>query len=72
MVLSTTPELRGTVGNNLNSRSESGDLKYGMHVSDRVLLTCIVFEQDGPQVHFVDGADGGYAMAAAELKSKLQ
>jgi hypothetical protein len=44
---------------------------YGLHISDRALMTCLVFERNGRQVHFVDGADGGYALAAKEMKQKL-
>ena len=33
-----------------------------------VLMTCLIFERMGSQVHFVDAADGGYAMAAVGLK----
>ncbi|HYF65027.1 MAG TPA: DUF3095 domain-containing protein [Herpetosiphonaceae bacterium] len=52
----------------LRAAHERGDLCYGLHVADRALLTCIVFDRMGRQVHFVDGADGGYARAAAALK----
>jgi hypothetical protein len=40
-------------------------------VADRALLTCIVFDRMGRQVHFVDGADGGYARAATALKEQI-
>ena len=35
-------------------------------------MTCLVFERMGSQVHFVDAADGGYAMAAVGLKKQLK
>ncbi len=44
---------------------------YGVHVSDRALMTCLVFETYGRQVHFVDGADGGYTLASKQLKAQL-
>jgi hypothetical protein len=47
-------------------------LCYGIHVSNRALMTCLVFERMGAQVHFVDTADGGYAMAAIGIKKQLQ
>ena len=72
MVLSSTPALRQELTDYLDLRLAKGELVYGMHISDRALLTCIVFEQTGPQVHFVDGADGGYAIAAAQLKSRIE
>ncbi|MCJ2541500.1 DUF3095 family protein [Synechococcus bigranulatus str. 'Rupite'] len=55
----------------LETRFRQGELAYGIHISDRALLTCLVFERDGRQVHFVDGADGGYALAARDLKTRL-
>ena len=55
----------------LRAAHERGELCYGLHVADRALLTCIVFDRMGRQVHFVDGADGGYARAAETLKEQL-
>jgi hypothetical protein len=34
-------------------------------------MTCLVFERNGRQVHFVDGADGGYAIAAKSMKQRI-
>ena len=56
----------------LEKKYRSGNLVYGLHVSDRALLTCLVFDRNGRQVHFVDGADGGYTLAAKEMKSRMQ
>ena len=39
---------------------------------DRALMTCLVFEREGRQVHFVDGADGGYALAAKAMKARMK
>jgi hypothetical protein len=35
-------------------------------------MTCLVFERGGQQVHFVDGADGGYALAAKDMKQRMK
>jgi hypothetical protein len=36
-------------------------------------MTCYVHDvNDGNHIHFVDGGDGGYAMAARELKAQLR
>jgi hypothetical protein len=48
-----------------------GRLVYGMHKSREALVTCIVQSYNGNHVHFVDGSDGGYALAARELKRRL-
>jgi hypothetical protein len=36
-------------------------------------MTCLVFSlEESRHVHFVDGADGGYALAALQLKAQLR
>ena len=45
---------------------------YGLHPSNRAQVTCLVFERMGHQVHFIDGADGGYALAAKDLKKRVR
>jgi hypothetical protein len=35
------------------------------------LITCIVADYDKEHVHFLDGANGGYTIAAKELKRQL-
>ncbi len=71
MIMSGTPEKRLALTKYLHQRHEAGELAYGIHVSDRALMTCIVFDRFGRQVHFVDGADGGYTLAAKQLKGQL-
>ncbi len=56
----------------LDGQRREGRLVYGMHRSREALLTCIVFSYNGNHVHFVDGSDGGYAIAARELKAQLK
>ena len=56
----------------LEAQRREGRLAYGMHRSREALLTCIVFSYNGNHVHFVDGSDGGYAIAARELKAQLK
>jgi hypothetical protein len=36
------------------------------------MLTCLIFERMGRQIHFVDGADGGFTLAARDLKQRLR
>jgi hypothetical protein len=56
----------------LEGQRREGRLVYGMHKSREALVTCIVFSYNGNHVHFVDGSDGGYAMAARGLKAQLK
>jgi len=46
-------------------------LAYGVQVSTHALVTCIVFDYFGRQVHFVDADGGGYALASKQLKAQL-
>jgi hypothetical protein len=71
MVLAGTATQRQQLESFLEQRYQEGRLVYGIHVADRATLTCLVFERMGRQVHFVDGADGGYALAARALKARL-
>jgi len=46
--------------------------RFGIHKQKTALMTCIVATPLAPDhIHFVDGAAGGYAMAAMNLKSKM-
>ena len=53
----------------LESAEAAGVAWYGIHRQSSALITCIVpsvVERD--HIHFVDGAEGGYARAAEDLK----
>ncbi|MEN9226099.1 MAG: DUF3095 family protein [Thermostichus sp. DRC_bins_24] len=71
MVIAISPEQQQHLTDYLEIRYRQGELIYGIHISDRALLICLVFEWGGRQVHFVDGADGEYALAARDLKARL-
>jgi hypothetical protein len=70
-VLAGTRAQRAELVSHLEHRRAAGELAYGVHASSHALMTCLVFERAGTHVHFVDGRDGGYAMAALELKRQL-
>lgn len=45
-------------------------LRYGIHVSDTALMTCLVTSaSQSLHVHFVDGGGGGYTSAATQMKA---
>ena len=47
-----------------------GVCRYGTYRQEEALMTCIIPSHlDRDHVHFVDGASGGYALAAAMLKA---
>lgn len=72
MIIAGRPQQRQQLSAFLEHAYQQGQLVYGLHVTDRALMTCLVFERMGRQVHFVDGADGGYARAAVALKDRLK
>ena len=72
MVLDGSAAHREKLSAFLEERARGEDLVYGLHSSSEALVTCMVFDQiNGDHMHFVDGADGGYAVAAKDLKAKM-
>lgn len=70
-VLSGNARQREELTAALQERCCKGQLAYGLHVAPTALMTCLVFERSsGQHVHFIDGSDGGYAMAAIDLKAR--
>lgn len=50
----------------------AGRLYYGLFEADASLMTCFVSSvKNEGHIHFIDGANGGYALAAKELKSQM-
>lgn len=56
----------------LESSLEKRRLFYGVHRSTSALMTCNVSVRGQVHVHFIDGNDGGYALAAKELKARIK
>lgn len=54
----------------LKAQEQAGELLYGMHISEAAQLTCLISQTGVKHIHFVDGSDGGYALAAKALKQK--
>ncbi len=72
MILAGTTAQREALTAWLAEAHAGGRLAYGLHVSDRAVLTCLVYERMGRQVHFVDAAEGGYTQAALGFKAQLK
>ena len=71
-VLDITPQQADAVEDYLESAYDSGRLIHGAHRAESALMTCLVFNMSQSEhVHFVDGAEGGFAMAATGFKKRL-
>ncbi|WP_292935557.1 DUF3095 domain-containing protein [Noviherbaspirillum sp.] len=55
----------------LDAEYRAGRVAWGASKSREALLTCIVRSYNGQHMHFLDGSDGGYALAARDLKKRL-
>jgi hypothetical protein len=70
MTLDCTPALADRIEQRLAIAEESGIARFGLHRQPSAIMTCIVPSiSDSSHVHFVDGAAGGYALAARRLKA---
>lgn len=72
MVIAGSPAQTEQIAAYLDNRLDQGHLVYGIHVSDRALMTCLITDRRDCHFHLIDGADGGYALAAEQLKARLQ
>jgi len=73
LVLDVTPAQVSGIMKYLDAEYRADRLVYGAHVADRGLMTCLVFSlADNQHIHFVDNADGGFALAAQDFKRRLE
>src|SRR6185436_16518787 len=69
MVLDCTKELAASIEQRLKAAAADGIVRYGLHRQDAAMMTCFTPSPANPNhVHFIDGALGGYALAASALK----
>jgi len=55
----------------LDALETEGAIRYGLHTAPHALMTCLVFDlASHAHVHFIDGDEGGFTLAARELKAK--
>lgn len=73
MVIDCTPNQVSEVKNLLAKLHRNGDLFYGTFESENSLMTCFVEGlNQGQHIHFMDAENGGYAIAALELKKQIK
>ena len=72
MVVDCTETQAAEIETFLASLHEDGEVAYGTHRADAALMTCLVFSLErSDHIHFLDGADGGFTLAARQLKAQL-
>ena len=69
-ILAGRPAQREALDAWLAERYAKRELVYGLHVTDRAHMTCLVFNYSGRHLHFIDGADGGLFLAAKQFKER--
>lgn len=72
MILSGTRQQREALCSYLNQLQQTEKVAYGIHCTTHALMTCAVFDYGNEHIHFLDASDGGYAIAARELKQQLR
>ncbi len=71
LVVDVSAETLEVIRAKLEAWRVRGDIVYGIHQSEASIMTCAIQAYEGRHMHFVDGADGGYALAAKQLKGQL-
>lgn len=56
----------------LEGMHQQGKLYYGCYQTDAAMITCLVTKTGTEHIHFVDAANGGYALAAKQLKAQIK
>ncbi len=69
-VVAGTSDQRRQLDDRLRAMEGDGLLTYGLFVSRESVMSCYVRDRRDKHIHFVDGADGGYTMAAKMWKGK--
>jgi hypothetical protein len=72
MVLDCTPELAVAIEDYLKAAAADGIVRFGTHKQEAAMMTCFTPNPaKANHVHFIDGADGGYATAATMMKTSV-
>jgi Protein of unknown function (DUF3095) len=69
MTLDCSDELADRIDALLADAARRGVARYGLHRQSAALVTCVTPTLYGGHFHFIDGAAGGYAVAALSLKA---
>jgi hypothetical protein len=72
MVVDITKEQVADIRTLLETEYEKRAIYFGTHVADSALITCVIERFEGEHYHFIDGDNGGYALAAKEMKAQMK
>ena len=71
-VMAGTRAQRAILTTQLDRMEQANRITYGLFVSPESVMSCYVQDRVDKHIHFVDGSEGGYTMAARMLKDKLR
>jgi hypothetical protein len=70
MIIDCTPDLADEIQRILADAARKGIVRFGLHRERAAMMTCFTPSATrADHMHFIDGATGGYTLAAAALKS---
>jgi len=72
IIMDVSVEQQGELASYLDGLVQQQKVFYGIHAASSALMTCMVFDYTSQHFHFVDGSDGGYALAAKQLKQQIK
>lgn len=73
MVIDCSAQQAEKIEEFLEKEYQNGHIVYGTQYSDKALMTCFVEALEKDQhVHFIDGDNGGYALAAKKMKDQMK
>ncbi len=72
MVIDCSEQQDNEIEKLLRELSQAHLVHYGLHRSQEAIMTCVVKSaSENRHIHFIDGGDGGYALAALQFKKSL-
>lgn len=71
-VLAGTVAQREALTTWLEEKRLAGELFYGIQASPSAFITCLISDYHTRHFHLVDGAEGGYTLAAKKLKAQAR
>jgi hypothetical protein len=72
LVLDCTPAEVDQLVAVLDELEGQGRIYYGLHAAPQALMTCLLFDlPTSKRIHFLDADEGGFTLAARQLKAKM-